>query len=43
MGVSKANTITAGFSNSEIKLQPRSTRKIMVSNGKKAALTEFSV
>jgi hypothetical protein len=32
----------AGFSMSEIKLQPSSTGKIIVSDGKKAALLEFS-
>jgi hypothetical protein len=33
--------IAAGFSMSEIKLQPSSTGKIIVSDGKKAALLEF--
>ncbi|MGB6177617.1 MAG: hypothetical protein WBF43_15085 [Methylocella sp.] len=34
--------IAAGFSVSEIKLQPSSTGKIIVSDGKKAALLEFT-
>lgn len=34
--------IAAGFSMSEIKFQPNSTGKIIVSDGKKAALLEFS-
>jgi hypothetical protein len=34
--------IAAGFSMSEIKLQPSSTGKIIVSDGKKAALLDYS-